>query len=102
MFTFETVSAAMLAPAAPALGLAPEGTLSFAPWSTTLAWGLGGLLTACVAGLATQVEAIRIHYTRRVHAMRAAAWRLAPWRRSRAGASSGRVTPRSAAGSPPL
>ena len=102
MFAFETVSAAMLAPAAPALGLPPEGGLSFAPLSSALAWGLGGLLAACVAGLAVQVDAIRIHFLRRVHAMRAAAQRSAPWRRSRAGGSSGRVPPRSAAGSPPL
>lgn len=102
MFAFESVSAAMLAPAAPALGLPPDGPLPYAPLSIALAWGLGGLLAASVVGLAAQVDAVRIHFLRRVHAMRAAAWRLVRSRRSRAGGNNGRVPPRSAAGSPPF
>lgn len=99
---FESVSAAMLAPAAPALGLPPEGPLPFVQLSSALGWGLGGLLAVSTAGLAAEVEAIRIYWFRRVHAVRATARRLLPPRRSRAGGSSGRVPPRSAAGSPPL
>jgi hypothetical protein len=102
MDAFETLTAAMLAPAPPGLGLPPESPLPFAQLSTLLAWGLAGGLLCSTAALATQVEALRIYFHRRVHVVRAAARRLLPPRRSRAGGSSGRVPPRSAAGSPPI
>jgi len=98
----ETLTAAMLAPAPPALGLPLGGPLPYAELSSTLAWGLTGGLLFSAAALATQVEALRIHYFRRVHAVRAALRRLLPPRRSRAGGTNGRVPPRSAAGSPPI
>jgi len=102
MNAFETVTSAMLAPVAPAIGLPLDAALPFAQLSTALAWGLNGALLGSVAALASQVEPVRIYFIRRVHAMRAAARRLLPPRRSRAGGSSGRVPPRSAAGSPPI
>jgi hypothetical protein len=102
MNAFETVTSALLPPVAPAIGLPLHAALPFAQLSTALAWSLNGALLASVAALATQVEPLRIYFIRRVHAMRAAARRLLPPRRSRAGGRSGRVPPRSAAGSPPI
>ena len=101
MDAFESLSAAMLVPVAPGIGLPPETPLPFAELSTALAWSLAAGLLCSSAALATQVEAIRVSIHRRVHAVRAAARRLLPPRRSRAGGSNGRVPPRSAAGSPP-
>ena len=102
MNAFETVTSAILAPVAPSIGLPLETALPYAQLSTALAWGLSGALLGSAAALATQVEEVRIYFIRCVHAMRAAARRLLPARRSRAGGSSGRVPPRSAAGSPPI
>jgi hypothetical protein len=101
MDAFETLTTAMFAPAPPAMGL-PEAPLPFPALATTLAWMLVGGLLCSAAALATQVEALRLATSRRVHAMRAAARRFVPSRRSRAGGSNGRVPPRSAAGSPPI
>ena len=102
MNAFETLTAALLAPAAPAIGIPSGVVLPYPELSSALAWGLTGGLLCSAAALATQVEALRIAVHRRVHAVRAAARRLLPPRRSRAGGGSGRVPPRSAAGSPPI
>ena len=102
MNAFETLTATLLSPAAPAVGLPLDSGLVYPQLSSTLAWGLTGALLCSAAALAIQVDALRIFFHRRVHAVRAAARRLLPPRRSRAGGGSGRVPPRSAAGSPPL
>ena len=102
MFALGTATAAMLAPAAPVLGLPPGDPLPYPLLSSALAWGLTATLLLSAAGLALQVETVRQHLLRRVHAVRATASRSLPSRRSRAGGTNGRVPPRSAAGSPPL
>ncbi|MBX3025255.1 hypothetical protein KF840_10125 [bacterium] len=101
MDAFETLTAAMLAPAPAGNGL-PAAALPYPELAAALAWSLAGALLCSAAALATQVDALRAWTFRRVHAVRAAARRLAPPRRSRAGGSNGRVPPRPAAGSPPL
>jgi hypothetical protein len=102
MDAFETLGAALLGSAPPSIGLPPDAVLPFTDFSTTIAWSLAAALLCSAAALATQVEALRLSLQRRVHAVRAAAQRLLPPRRSRAGGRNGRVPPRSAAGSPPL
>jgi hypothetical protein len=96
------LTAAILVPTAPGVGLPGDVPLPFAALATALAWGLGAALLGSAAALASQVEAVRLATHRRVHAVRAAARRLLPPRRSRAGGGNGRVPPRSAAGSPPF
>lgn len=96
------VSAAMLAPAAPVLGLPPEGPLPHPQLAGALARGLIAALVLSAAVLATQVEAVRHCLLRRVHVVRATARRSSPPRRSRAGGGNDRVPPRSAAGSPSI
>jgi hypothetical protein len=100
MDAFEPLTATLLG-TAPAAGL-PVAPLTFPALGTALAWGLGGGLVASALALAAPIEAPRLWIHRRVHAVRAAALRLVPPRRSRAGGCNDRVPPRSAAGSPPI
>lgn len=101
MDALSTLTGAIAGPAPPASGL-PAELLPFPELSAMLAWGLAGGAVCSAAALATQVDALRDWIHRRVHVVRAAALRLVPPRRSRAGGTNGRVPPRSAAGSPPI
>ena len=97
MSAIGTIGSAMVWPAPPAVGLPPDGGLSFGDLSALLAWGLCGLLAISALALLAQWEGLqrRSRFRKRLPVVRKLALP-----RSRAGGTSGRVPPRPAAGSP--